>query len=269
MKGVQRIPVLTYHNVAACPAGPDRWMCVEPVAFAQQMQHLADSGYTPVSFDDWAAAREQEAALPGRPVLLTFDDGYRGVYENAMPALRRHGFSATVFLVTDYVGTRNTWDRLQPGFPAALLSEAQIREMAKHGISFQSHTRSHRPLPSLPQSESRKEVAESREFLQQLLGEGIKYFAYPYGLWSREVADLVREAGYRAACTTIPGFCAAADDPYSLRRITIRGDAPLRTFKFQLSFGGTLRTLTGQFLRRHSPASLWKPRDARYTCICC
>src|ERR1700751_3538632 len=106
-----RLPILMSHKIAHIPAGarPLR-NYVLPDQFAAQLDALRRWGYQTISFADWLAYRAGSAPLPRRPIILTFDDGYRSTHDIAWPLLRRFGFTGTVFLVSDLIGKTNTWD---------------------------------------------------------------------------------------------------------------------------------------------------------------
>ena len=146
-----------------------------------------------------------------RLVIVTFDDGYADNYTVAFPILKRYGFVATVFLVSDYVNTDHVycWD-----LPAAeaqgdlnpyrLLSWGQIHEMAAYGIEFGSHTCTHPQLTQLTTQECWTEIVRSRVDLQARLGREVVSFCYPRGDLNAEVVQMVRQAGYRSAVVTLP-----------------------------------------------------------------
>src|SRR5262249_33477975 len=148
----QQLPILRYHRVAPTGAAATRRYRVTPTAFAEQLKYLNSAGYYSVSLEEWRRAREEKKPLPGRAVLITFDDGYQDFYTYAWPLLKRYGFSATVFLVTDAIGRTNAW-----GAPydetVTLLSWPEIQQLQKDGVEFGSHTARHRPLIALTPAE--------------------------------------------------------------------------------------------------------------------
>jgi len=140
--------------------------------------------------------------------LLTFDDGFRGVWEHALPVLEKLGWPFTVFLVSDLIGGDDVWTRSSnpAGITFPLLDAKEIRDMQGRGCSFHSHTRSHASLTTLDNGELADQLAGSREALADLLGHEVRYIAYPYGHLDERVEAATRAAGYRAAFATQPGF---------------------------------------------------------------
>ena len=225
----QRIPVLMYHRVGTSHNDWESRYCIPPQEFALHMHHLAKRGMRACSLDDFFAWLGQEGELPEGSFLLTFDDGFLGVYEHAAPVLQELGWPATVFLVSRLIGKNDAWCQSQnpDGATYPLLAPEQIRDMRGSGFAFQSHTRLHPDLTILPEDELMEELAGSRQDLEDLLGEKVPYLAYPYGRLNDQVLELTREAGYEAAFSTQPGFNRRNVDPYRIRRLDVFGtDSP-------------------------------------------
>ena len=191
--------MLLYHKVAEIPAGvrhPEIY--VTPDRFAAQLALLRRLGMHGITLADYVAYRRGERPLPPRPIVLTFDDGYRSNYEVAFPLLQRFGFPATIFLVSGLLGGRNAWDPEEPQEP--LLELCLVREMQRAGIDFQSHTRSHARLTAVPPAAALCELRASRSELEQALGAPVRGVAYPWGAYDDTVLALAAEAGYEAGC---------------------------------------------------------------------
>ncbi len=192
---------------------------VLPEAFDGQLAELKRLHYQSISLDQWIAYREKRSGLPRRPIVITFDDGYRSTYDTAWPILKRYGFSATIFLVANLIGKTNAWDVGERQEP--LLDENQIREMQSGGISFGSHTQSHAALTKIPLEEAARELAESRAALASLLGRPVTALCYPFAKQNRAIRSLARQAGYDAAVIGRGGTNRLWTDQYALRRIKI------------------------------------------------
>lgn len=188
--------VLMYHGVEDVPSDPHQ-LCVTPAKFAEQMTWLAERGLRGVSMGELLAAVRsgRERGLVG----LTFDDGYVNVLENALPELRRHGFTATMFIISGLLGGTNEWE--DGGAPVwRLMSAGQVAEVAAAGMEIGSHSRTHPRLRGVETDRLREEVAESRSSLGGLLGASVQGFAYPYGSMDAAAREAVRAAGYDYAC---------------------------------------------------------------------
>ena len=227
-------PILMYHKVQVVPPTPGYLRnYVLPEQFEGQITALLRWGYTPISLEQWLEIRARRKQPPKRPIALTFDDGYRSVYENAWPVLHRHGISATIFLVADCIGTTNRWDAQGPQEP--LLDYGHIAEMKATGISFGSHTCTHRPLTDLSSEEALEELMRSRTALETLLKQPITTLAYPYNKQNRTVRGLARQAGYRAAVLGRGRLNARWTNPQGLMRIAVHGETTLEALGRQLA----------------------------------
>jgi peptidoglycan/xylan/chitin deacetylase (PgdA/CDA1 family) len=195
-----RMPlVLMYHSVEPYVADPFH-ITVHPRRFDRQLGWLRRRGLRGVALRELLAARQAGSAAG--LVGLTFDDGYVDFVTEVLPALVRHRFTATVFVVAGALGGHNTWDA--PGPCKALMTAGDIRRAADAGMEIGSHSRTHVRLPEVDAATLGEEVALSREELVELAGEPVSGFCYPYGaVGEREVAA-VRAAGYDYACAVTP-----------------------------------------------------------------
>lgn len=228
------LPILMYHQVQAIPSAPGYLRnYVSPEQFEQQIAALLRWGYAPITLEQWLEIRAGGRQPPKRPIALTFDDGYRSIYQNAWPLLRRHGLAATVFLVADCIGGTNRWDTQGPQEP--LLDRAQIEEMKAGGVRFGSHTCTHRPLTDLSRAEALTELTRSRTALETLLGEAVTTLAYPYNKQNRAVRALARQAGYRAAVLGRGRLNARWTNPQALMRIAVDGETTMESLGHRLA----------------------------------
>ncbi len=226
------VPILLYHKIADPPPGarvPGQY--VSPGLFRKHLAYLASEGYHSVSL---LALADRGRSLPARPLVITFDDGYRCLHQHALPALREHGFTATVFLVVDGIGSVNTWEIAAGDVEEPMLGLADIREMQSDGIEFGSHTLAHPHLTALSAEQAEREIGQSRLRLEDLLAAPCRSFAYPYGDWNSEVRSLVGDAGYLVACTTRRAAARPDGDLLALPRINIRRYNVLPRFRYKL-----------------------------------
>lgn len=191
--------IAMYHSVADGTDDPYR-VTVSPGRLEEQLGRLRRWGLRGVGVAELLAARAVGADR--NLVGLTFDDGYLDFAENAVPLLRAHGCSATVFVLPGRLGGENGWDPLGPRRP--LLDAAAVRRVADAGMEIASHGLSHTDLTRVDGTRLTAEVAESRARLAEVTGRPVHGFCYPYGAVDRRVADAVRRAGYRYACATAP-----------------------------------------------------------------
>ncbi len=229
MSQATRIPVLMYHRVGASSNAWEARYAISPEGFAAHMQTLARSGYRAVDIDALVDWLEGGAALPEGAFLLTFDDGFRGVREHALPVLEKLGWPFTVFLVSDLIGGEDVWTRSSnpSGATFPLLDAGEIRDMQRRGCSFHSHTRSHASLPKLDDVALADQLRGSRSALAELLDHDVRYIAYPFGHLDERVEAATRAAGYRAAFATQPGFNRRDVNRFRIRRIDVFGtDTP-------------------------------------------
>ncbi len=225
-------PILMYHQVGAPRSGSalNKWR-VKEEDFRWQLDALLRRGYR------GAALREllEAPSLESRRAVLTFDDGYRGVFERALPALLARGFSATVFVVADRLGGVNDWDGETPG--ETLLSANEIRALHAKGIEIGSHGATHRALTRLSDGELSRELAGSRDTLERLVGAPVTSFCYPFGDFDDRVVEAARAAGYRAATVIRGGISKDLSDPFRLKRISVRGTNTRLDFTLALTRG--------------------------------
>jgi peptidoglycan/xylan/chitin deacetylase (PgdA/CDA1 family) len=197
----ERLPILAYHRVVGGLQGLATRFCVDPDTFESHLAFLRERGFYSISIEDWDRTLRRRIVLRGRPILITFDDGYADIADTAWPLLQRYGFSATVFLVTDLVGGTSRWDR-HLGSDAPLLDWGQIRSLERAGVRFGSHSARHVPLGTLSGDEIVEEVSASRAALRARLEQPVAGFAYPYGDVDDVVRCLVERGGFRFGFTT-------------------------------------------------------------------
>ena len=201
-----KVLVLNYHMVNTMFIS----LAVEPSDFDWQMKYLVDHGYHTITPDELYDFLAGQGTLPDRPVLITFDDGYVDNYTNAYPILKKYNLKATIFIVTGFVSKRKgylTWD--------------QLREMEQNGITMQSHTVTHAPLPELPDDRIREELVESKKQAEVELGHPIEFIAYPTGVHDLHIVGIAKEAGYKGGFTVKYGNVDRSSNIYAMERVPI------------------------------------------------
>lgn len=216
-----KLTILMYHKVDELRHGaryPGNY--VTPTQFGQQLDALLDWGYRSIQFDEWLDYREgRTRAMPPRPLVVTFDDGYTCFDRNAWPALKSRAMHATVFLVAGQIGGTNAWDQDERQEP--LLDEARIRALQGDGVHFGSHSVTHPALAKIAPARARAELIDSRALLRDLLGRDVDVFAYPFSNQNRTVREMARDAGYRCAVRGGGRMNWRHTDPFALRRIKV------------------------------------------------
>ena len=221
------VPILMYHEVAG-PADTASRLAVPPDAFAEQLSHLQAEQFTVITMSTLAVAMTGDYPLPARPVVLTFDDGFADFHEVAVPLLREHGFTATVFVTTGWIQDAGPSGRARPG---RMLTWQQLLEAAAAGMEIGAHSHTHPQLDQLPGGQLARELADSKSALEDRLGAPVPGFAYPFGYSSARVRHAVLAAGYGYAC--VVGNAMASTEPedlFAVPRLTIRRSTRLSTF---------------------------------------
>ncbi len=216
------VPVLMYHRVSdKGPAALDRWR-VSPETFREQMRRLRSLGCHAVTSQDLIRHRNRGEPLPGRPVLISFDDGYADFARHAWPILQRCDLTAEVFVVTDHVGAAAQWDAAA-GPPAKLMNWSVLRRISAEGVHFGSHMAGHARARELSTDTLLAEAVRSRAILQQELQTPIRSIAAPYGDIDDRFLWAVEKAGYRINFTTDEGAADIRGHPYRMPRIEVWG----------------------------------------------
>ena len=265
VNGIQgrTLRVLMYHKVNDQPENP---VTVPTTAFAEQMSHLRELGYTVVGLDAVLDHYVEGTALPDDAVLITFDDGYRDNLENALPALEAHGYPAVLFAPVGYVGEPRPLPHdehlAERGVVNPTLDWGELRELEQAGVRVESHGISHRPLAELEVDEAAREIAISKLRLEERLGRPVRAFAYVKGSEAhyRPVhLSLLRQAGYDLGFTSVSGANGPQTDRFRLRRYNVE-QYPPRTFQLVLEGACDLiavkDTVAGTHARRALNAAL-------------
>ena len=209
------VPILMYHYIRPVP-GPDdptgQGLSVSPEQFAAQMAYLAGQGFTTITMAELADIWQDSRPLPDKPVVLTFDDGYRDFYTAAWPILQQHGFSATVYLVSGVIDE-----------PAYLTADMIAELDASGRVDFGAHTVTHSDLPSLSDLDAEAEIFGSKRAIETMLGHAVRTFCYPAGNYSDRELALVDTAGYELAVTTEWNYAAPSLNPHLLPRLRVTG----------------------------------------------
>lgn len=213
--GQFHVPILMYHHIRVNPRPNDpTWAAlnVTPQQLDDQLNYLMMHNYHTITLDQLWDALNNKASLPENPIILTFDDGYSNLYDNAYPLLKKYHINAVAFIIT---GVLNS---------AAYLSWDQIAEMDRSGlIEFGAHTRHHPNLPDLSSTIIADEINGSKTDLETHLKKPIRWFCYPYGSYTNNIINVVKQAGFIGAASTIYGTVQSKDTIYLMPRIMVDG----------------------------------------------
>ncbi len=225
--GFQMVPILAYHRFADDCEGP---LCLPARVFDQQMKYLKENGYRSVTCRELLAFLQYQHALPEKAVVITIDDGYKSIYDIAYPILKKYGFTATLFIYTDFIGaSRNamTW--------------ARLREMKAHGFEVGGHTMSHADLTQQRKGEDlqtykariERELRVSKQIIDKNVRQNTILLAFPYGRYDETILAMCKRLGYKMAVSVKRGSNPFFADPLALRRNQVLG-RDMKTFVSRL-----------------------------------
>ena len=207
------VPILLYHYIEDNTDERDfirTSIATRPYFFDLQMKYLSTHGYTSIYLSELKSALEGKSRLPERPVIITFDDGFRDYYENAFPILKKYNLRAIVYMIANHIGRSGN------------LTVEMIKEMVGSGIfELGSHTLNHASLARVDPTLARQEIFESRRVLSETFNLDVKHFSYPDGSANEEVVQLVREAGYETAVSTKVGLIQTLEGLLTLKRLRV------------------------------------------------
>ncbi|MCJ8012976.1 polysaccharide deacetylase family protein [Paenibacillus sp. KQZ6P-2] len=213
------VPVLAYHSVSTKATNE---YVVTPEQFRKQMSTLHDLGYTSINMQQFDALMKGKIKNTGKFVLITFDDGYADNYKQAFPIMQQYGFTATMFVITNWVGSDSyaTW--------------SELSELQKAGWDIMSHTRTHPDLSLMSSKDQTDEIAGSKQAIESHMHEKVNAMAYPYGLRSKDTVEIAKKCGYEYAFTFEDGWTSSVQNPLLLKRIIVSGTEDLPTFRQKL-----------------------------------
>ena len=244
--------MLMYHSVTPGNGSPDWPWAVSLRRFRSQLDFLIEAGWATPTMAELVAAPEK---WTGRTAVITFDDGYA---DNlfAWEELQKRNMRGSLFMISGSVGREPNWP--SDGRPnGRLLNAAELRAMQISGMEIGSHTANHVRLTQADDKLLSAELCDSKTALEDVLGNEVTSFAYPYGAWDSRCVNAVHKAGYRAACTTRTGWALHDRNPFLLRRLTMFNTDTASTLARKLTFadnavawGDLLHYVRRQFMAR-------------------
>ena len=217
------VPILMYHHVAA--AGPDadairRDLSVSPANFEAQLRYLIARGYQPTTLKALMMHLQVGEPLPSKPVILTFDDGFKDQYTNAYPVLKRYGFVGSFFIITRFADEGREEH----------MSWTEIESLHANGMEIGSHSYTHPSLRGKSFDYIVWQVLGSKEAIEARTHEPVRFLSYPSGQYDQGVVDVLRSAGYWGAVTVEAGSLQSSQRPFEFKRIRVRGAYDLKDF---------------------------------------
>ncbi len=228
----QNIKVLMYHRITQNTHGS--WHAVKEDNFRQQLQLIDKLNFTPITFLDYQLYLDEKLSLPKKPIILTFDDGHLDTFEIAMPILREFGMRAVIYPI----GNRNLryaiWDQKHESDKCPLMTNEQILLAREEGFEIGAHSLTHPKFSNLCKEELQEEILGSKMSLENLLGEKVLSFAYPYGLVDQRAHSIVQNSGYKFACGVYTGPPQFGTDIFDIRRLAIGNKVGVAGFLLRL-----------------------------------
>jgi len=220
-----KVPILLYHDLES-PDFPNekknlatRNTVVNAHDFEDQLEYLSKNGYKTLSIEEYFNYRYNKKSIASKSIIITFDDGHFSNYYIAFPILQKYGFSATFFIVSDKVDSKNH------------LRLEQINKMVDEGMEIGSHGLTHTYLPLMSNEEIEYELRQSKENLENIIKHPVDYFAFPGGHYNQHVLKLLSLCGYNGACSCHQGLNDMNTSPYLLKRIEIRKNVSINEFE--------------------------------------
>ncbi|MCS6968607.1 MAG: polysaccharide deacetylase family protein [Cytophagales bacterium] len=220
----RHIPILMYHKTPAQPIDCSHSIYVTRSTIGKHLQLIRWKRLQPITFSDYLAYVKGELPLqtaPKRPIILTFDDGYRDNYENLLPLMERYGYKGVIFLLGDSSITYNYWDADRGYHRAALMDKAQRLAFAKAGWEIGAHTMTHPDLTQLSEEEAFAEIVNSKLQLEKEINKPVQVFAYPFGFYNEKVKKMVQQAGFDLAVATDSGGMHIEEDRFRIFRTSV------------------------------------------------
>jgi peptidoglycan/xylan/chitin deacetylase (PgdA/CDA1 family) len=224
-KSDKKLAILSFHKIGEPPSGGmNTWFYTPEETFARQLVYLRTNGWEVIDQSRFLRGLEDPEGLPHCCALITFDDGYRSMRTVVLPLLRRFGFPAILFVPTDYIGGRNTFDSgSEPD--ESICDWDDLKELERGGVSIQPHGVSHRRFSELDLEQQKVELQHSKAAIEDRLGRRAEIFAFPYGddgMNPQIVRQELEHAGYRAACLYRGGpMSFPLANPYRLPRLAM------------------------------------------------
>ena len=215
------IPVLMYHHIGELPKGSDQiraGLTISKDEFSQQLNQLYNNGYRTVTLREFMNFLEYNESLPDKSIMITFDDGYKDAFENAIPLLQEHSYKAVFAIITNFIDRPEyaTWGDVSLAY--------------QNGFDIVSHSQTHFDAYNVDAERLREEMAQSRQDIFDHLYFWTDVFIYPFGHFTLEEEKIASNLGFRAAFTTKPGLVSFGTNRFELPRVRVSPGSWKNTF---------------------------------------
>lgn len=221
------VPILMYHHINTSwdTNDPNGFgLTVTPIQFEKQVSYLASNGYSTINLSDLYKALYQDGVLPEKPIILTFDDGYRDNYDYAYKILAKYGKKGTFFVISDAIGTNS------------YLTADQIKEMSDAGMDIQSHTKTHAELAKADIAKLTVELGIAKKEIEKLTEKPVYFIAYPFGQYNERTIRVAKSQGYLAGLSTAYDRIQDNAKMFDLKRVSIGPEVNIRSFAKLVAF---------------------------------
>lgn len=218
------IPIITYHKISN--QKEFGLTTVFPDNFKKQVQLLIEKGYQTITFQQFS----ENSNLPEKPIIISFDDTYKSVYQNAFPIMQDFNYRGVIFVISDYIGKMNNWEAYAVQRNHLHANADEIKEMLQNGFEIGSHSKNHKFLPLMNAKEIEEELNVSKKILENNFNVKIKSFCYPFGGYNKRVVSITDKCGFDFGVGNIKFNLYSKPNQLSLQRRSIYSTDGLTAF---------------------------------------
>ncbi len=226
--------ILTYHRIINPESKFAKSnLCVSPENFERQILFLLNNDFKILSLNNYADKLKKSESLK-KCVSITFDDGTTDLYDNAVPIIEKFKIPVVFFVSTNPFYNKPLKTKFEPE-PNNYMTSAQIKDASNRGIIIASHGKSHSHLAKIPAGDAEKEIFDSKKILEEIISTKVEWFCYPYGSVNKNIISIVKNAGYKGACSVIRDNRNSLKYLFFLKRVMIMNDTSIKHFKYLFS----------------------------------
>jgi peptidoglycan/xylan/chitin deacetylase (PgdA/CDA1 family) len=252
------VPVLLYHSVSDQSTGQFGPYTVTRAQLASHLDQVTELGFHTLTMSELVAHRAAGLPLPARTAVITFDDGFAD-FDNAWSELTQRGLAATLYVTAGTMGGRSEWLAPLGAGELPMLNRSQLLDLAADGCEIGAHSMSHPELDCLTLPAAAAEIRQSKDVLEQALGQRVEAFAYPHGYHDKAVKNLVAAVGFTSAAAVRNALSPADDDPFAVARVTVTADFSAKQIAHVLAGRAVATARSGERWRTR----LWRQERRR------